>query len=209
MQWGRILAGLIAFILVTVTRAADIELSNSSSRIWEHSLGEGFKENTFQIGASASGGFGVRVFGGSVIHNFALANVNAGWIFTDVQLPETCLRGNWELRSEIFAGEELRAQRYVAGVTFPAFRYHLATGTRLAPYIHFGAGGTTTNIKGPDLSRGFQFNLEGGAGLNYFVTKQVALSAEYRFFHLSNAGFAYPNRGVNAHLFCGGISYWF
>ncbi|HTD65858.1 MAG TPA: acyloxyacyl hydrolase [Candidatus Limnocylindria bacterium] len=207
MRRGIIFGGLIAS--ATALSAGDIQETNSPSLIWERDIGGGFKENTFQVGLSAGRGWGAHIFGSEAIHDVALAYLNAGWIFTDVELPDTWLRGNWELRGEIFGGEQLRPERYIVGITFPTFRYHLATGTRVVPFVQLGAGGTVTDIKGPDLSTTLEFNLHMGAGVNYFITERVAFSLEYRLFHLSNARIETPNHGVNSHLVLAGLSYWF
>src|SRR2546423_871267 len=128
MDWGKIFVGLVAST-IALCAADEIQISQSANGIWEYNVGGGFKENAFQLGASGGGGFGVRAFGSSKLYDLTLGNVNAGWMFTDVQLPGTCLSGNWELRTEIFGGEQLRPERYLAGATFPSFRYHILTGT--------------------------------------------------------------------------------
>ncbi len=204
---GGFLGGL--FVSILALGASEIEKPDSMRSIWAGEPGSGFQENTFQFGAAAGGGFGARIYGTTRVHDFALGYLNAGWIFTEPLLPTTWLKGNWELRAEILGGIQLRPERYVVGATFPSFRYHLASGTHFVPFIQFGVGGTATNIKGPDLSTTFQFNLHAGAGVNYFVTDGAALSLEYRLFHLSNAGIEQPNAGVNTHLILAGVSFWF
>ena len=45
----------------------------------------------------------------------------------------------------------------------------------------------------------FGFNLETGVGARCFSTPRLALQAEYRFQHISNANTAPHNLGINAH----------
>lgn len=44
----------------------------------------------------------------------------------------------------------------------------------------------------------FNFNVDGAAGLRYFITPQVSLNLEYRFQHISNANLGRHNLGLNA-----------
>lgn len=52
------------------------------------------------------------------------------------------------------------------------------------------------------------FNLELGLGLRYFLSKRIAASAEFSFFHASNAHRKIPNVGYNIPLFGASISYY-
>ncbi len=183
-------------------------MEGEAEPIWESRVGHGFQRGARHFGISVGGGPGLQAFGTDEQHDFVLANVNAGWIVTEVYAPGTLLRGNLEFRGEIFGGQQLEPARYVVGLT-PTLRYHFVTGTRVIPFLQGGAGVSATDIKRPDLSTLFQFNLNAGAGLHVFVSENVSLSAEYRFFHLSNAGIREPNGGVNAHIFLAGVSHWF
>jgi lipid A 3-O-deacylase len=51
--------------------------------------------------------------------------------------------------------------------------------------------------------------LTGGVGVSWFLTPQLAANAGYRFHHISNAGTAFPNLGLNASLPFGGFSFYF
>lgn len=197
---------VLGIALLGASLASASELSSES--IWKTSKGNGFKEDTVQWGVSAGGAKGVNLLGSQVEHDFILGNVNAGWIFTDVVCPDHWWGGNWELRGELFGGGQIDPSRYVIGLT-PALRYHFATGTPFVPFFQAGAGVSATDVRGPDLSTDFEFNLMIGGGVNYFITDNVALGLEYRLFHLSNAGIESPNTGVNSHAILAGVSWWF
>jgi hypothetical protein len=70
-------------------------------------------------------------------------------------------------------------------------------------------GVTGTGIAAPDLSGGFQFNLECGPGAYWFITDRLALTGEARFMHISCADISSPNLGLNTVLGLVGISYFF
>ena len=112
-------------------------------------------------------------------------------------------------------GLEAWLQKYVepddatAGGLKAVFRYHLLGLGRVVPYLEAGAG-----VGGSDLvvlghrSR-FTFVLEGGLGLSVLLTENLALTAGYRFQHLSNGGLEKPNRDYNAHTGTVGVSIFF
>src|SRR5215208_1069418 len=98
------LKGVAGFLLfITASFAADpVPIIHSYPGIWVNGVGNGFRKNIFELGVAGGGGIGMRAFGSQVRHDFWLADVGAGWIFTDVQCPGTFWQGNWELRTELF-----------------------------------------------------------------------------------------------------------
>jgi hypothetical protein len=97
----------------------------------------------------------------------------------------------------------------VAGGLKLAGRYHFIGIGALVPYVEAlgGAGGSSLTVLGHHSA--FTFVLEGGAGVSYFLTPMFALTAGYRFQHLSNGGTDTPNRSYNAHTGTVGVSYAF
>ncbi len=79
-----------------------------------------------------------------------------------------------------------------------------------APYIFGGGGFAGTNInekKQREIATNFEFLLHAGVGVEFYKTEKGAFSVNYRFFHISNAGFESPNIGVNSNLFTLGYSF--
>ncbi len=119
------------------------------------------------------------------------------------------VRGNVEFRAELFTGAQLSPQRdWFVGLT-PHLRYDFATGTRLVPFADIGAGVTATGIGPPDLSGTFEFNLQGGGGVQWFFRDNLALSIEAGYVHWSCAGISRPNLGLNGITGLLGMSYFF
>ncbi|HSR10697.1 MAG TPA: acyloxyacyl hydrolase, partial [Thermodesulfobacteriota bacterium] len=58
----------------------------------------------------------------------------------------------------------------------------------------------------PTMGTRFNYTYQGGAGVQYFIRRDVALMAEYRYHHISNAGTASPNEPLNSSKFLLGIS---
>jgi lipid A 3-O-deacylase len=142
-------------------------------------------------------------------HDWVIGSLQYGWIFSDVVGETHWWRGNWELLAQLFGGE----QTYPSSAYFigcgPLIRYDFAAGRRFVPFLDFGGGAAATDIRDGDLSTTFEFNLQAGAGAHLFVRDNLALTFQYRFMHLSNAGIKFPNLGVNNSTFLLGVSWFF
>jgi hypothetical protein len=81
-------------------------------------------------------------------------------------------------------------------------RYNFSTRfPRLVPYFQMGGGGSYSDsyrFPRSDLSTGFEFILHMGIGTHYLLNSRWALTAEYDYFHFSNAGMKIHNFGINA-----------
>ncbi len=177
--------------------------------IWVDGIGYGFRKGLYQAGGTLDGGFGTKVFGSKERHDLASASANVGWVFTGVIAADKWYRGNLELLVELFGGWQFNPNsRYFVGLT-PFIRYNFATGCRWMPFVEFGAGVSATNIGGCDLSGTFQFNLQPGVGIHYFLNDQTALTVQYHWLHFSNAGIREPNHGTNTQMFQVGMSWFF
>lgn len=96
---------------------------------------------------------------------------------------------------------------YLAAVT-PTAKYTFLVSERLRPYVEAGAGLVWTDLADriPEKGSQFNFNLQVGAGLSYFVAPTTSINLSYRFQHISNAGTAEPNHGIDAGVVLIGIS---
>ena len=177
--------------------------------VWNGAVGEGFNSSTVHLSLAAGVGAGLTVLGSREAHNLAWLGLAYGRMWGAVQGGDSWYRGNWERRLEVIGGGQFRpSDRYVVGLT-PHLRYNFATGSRWLPFVDVGAGASGTSIGPQDLGGAFQFNLQAGPGLSWFLREDVALSFEYRFFHLSSARLSTPNRGVNTGMFLVGMNWYF
>ena len=90
-----------------------------------------------------------------------------------------------------------------------ALRYHFIGLGPLVPYFELLAGAAGTSLRTKLINSTFTFVLEGGAGLAYFVTPDVAINLGYRFQHVSNGGTSVPNTGFNSDSGVLGVSFFF
>jgi opacity protein-like surface antigen len=198
----------------------DLSLTNSISlpgagaeseqgSIWERGVGEGFRSTTESISLSAGATYGLAAFGGVEAHDLALISLTYGHMLGHVLGEGHWYRGNPEFRLELFTGAQFSpSSEWLVGLT-PHLRYNFATGIRWIPFIDGGAGVTGTGIGPPDLSGTFEFNLQAGAGVQWFLKDNVALSLEARYLHMSCAGINHPNLGLNGVTGLLGLTYFF
>ncbi|MBM4266119.1 MAG: acyloxyacyl hydrolase [Deltaproteobacteria bacterium] len=89
------------------------------------------------------------------------------------------------------------------------FRYDFLSVPHVVPYAELGGGMLDLEFDLNDQRDGFNFSLDGGLGIRWFIDANTVLSLAYRWQHLSNAGTALPNDGIDTHQPLLGISYYF
>jgi lipid A 3-O-deacylase len=89
---------------------------------------------------------------------------------------------------------------YGAGINPFAFKWTLDTHTNVVPYLELGGGTLFTNTKVPEGTSRINFTTSGAFGL-HFLRNKHNISAEVRYMHISNAGLATPNPGINTVQF--------
>ena len=103
-----------------------------------------------------------------------------------------------------------RAPTYVIGITPFQLEYKFVRPERKwAPFVFAGAGLAVGNWhKGArEITTAFEFILQGGAGIEYYLPNGKAVNFSYRFWHLSNGNLKSVNVGLNAHLFTMGFAF--
>ncbi|QEM68422.1 acyloxyacyl hydrolase [Geobacter sp. FeAm09] len=78
----------------------------------------------------------------------------------------------------------------------------------IAPYVFAGGGILYVDLGLPTMGTRLDFSYQGGTGIQYFVRKDTALMAEYRYHHISNAGTAAPNEPLNSSKFLLGVTFY-
>jgi hypothetical protein len=151
----------------------------------------------------------MAAFGSTLAHDLALVSLTYGHMLGPAHGEGHWYRGNFEWRVELFGGGQYSPEsQWFVGLT-PHFRYNFATGTRWIPFLDGGAGVTATGIKHPDLGGTFEFNLQPGAGMHWFVRDNLALTGEVKYMHMSCAGIDKPNHGLNDVIGMIGLTWFF
>jgi hypothetical protein len=168
-----------------------------------------FLPTNWNIGFTLGAGFGVKAMGSAQAHGLTDASIHVGKLLASDSPTQWALLRRLELAGELWTGAQYHPDTaYLVGFT-PVARYHFLPGSRLAPFVDAGAGVTGTDIRHPDLSTTFEFNLQTGGGVQWFWRENAALTLQARYVHLSNAGIDSPNNGVNTFLFSSGLTWFF
>lgn len=133
-----------------------------------------------------------------------------GMIVTD-ELRAGFLSGNLELAVEpLFARVTKPFPAEAAGGAW-VIKYNLLSFGRWVPFWDVGAGMLWTNLapRIPEQSTPFNFVLETGPGIHYFLTRSLTVTAGVRYHHISNANIGQRNTGLNAVLPYVGFSWFF
>ena len=148
----------------------------------------------------AGGGHGTNgVESGDGVMNIGL---RYGLILTAPHGPGF-LRGRLEYAVEavpLFLVFQKTNTAYGAGINPFAFKWALDTHRSVVPYFELGGGTLFTNTKVPEGTSRINFTSSGAVGLHFLGSKHN-ISAEVRFMHISNAGLATPNPGINTIQF--------
>lgn len=169
---------------------------------------EGF-EATFMTGPFFGPSFGVE--GGREDISYYANSLRFGYNLTGI-IGEHWYRGCFQFVGELFLAEIFDTEGGGSIVVGPnaLFRYNFVQENwPVVPYAQLGPGlvytDTGNNAVGSEL--GFQLNI--GVGLRFVLSDRWAISGEFDWHHMSNAGLADHNLGSNEAGAQFGISYFF
>ena len=141
----------------------------------------------------------VGAVGGRPPVNYAVAVGQAGYMISEVRGPGL-LRGNLEAVGEVFGGGIYQGRgSYISGLTLWGRYNFVPQDWRVTPYWQLGMGVGMADKDKNVFGSLFGFNMDAAVGGRYFLRPRLALHAEYRFQHISNANSAPHNLGINAH----------
>jgi len=113
------------------------------------------------------------------------------------------LRGRLEYAVDavpVFLVAQKTNTAYGVGINPFAFKWALDTHSSVVPYLEIGGGTLFTNTKVPEATSRINFTTSGAVGL-HFLRSKYNISTEVRYMHISNAGLATPNPGINTIQF--------
>ena len=141
--------------------------------------------------------------------NYTLSGVHLGGMLTDVN-PSCWLPGNVEVLGELIGGTVFNGRgSYLAGATVWIRYNFVEPNWRLVPFVQGGLGAELTDFDQRLIGEKFNFNLNVGAGVRYFVKPNLSIDLECLYQHLSNAKLSSTDIGINAVGPVLGISYYF
>jgi hypothetical protein len=149
-----------------------------------------------EVEAWTGGGYSVP--GGT--SNTGVWNVGGsfGWILTRPHGP-SILKGRFEYLVDVvplFVVFQPGKTAYGAGFDPLNLRWNFACRGKLAPYFELSGGPLFTNRDVPNGTNTVNF-MDSAAIGTHFLGDTLNWSLEMRYMHISNAGLAVPNPGVN------------
>jgi opacity protein-like surface antigen len=131
-----------------------------------------------------------------------------GYMVTDEHGPRW-LRGNLELLAEpAVLRLDASNSATVAGLS-TLVRWIFATGPVVRPYVEAGLGVLGGEIDLRQSNCDVNFLVQAGVGAMLFVADRAALTAAYRYQHISNGDQCSKNIGINSSAIVVGVSYFF
>ena len=193
------IAVLLMLLMIGTTWGADVDARN---RVTKGTLEFGFLTGYWQ---------GNNAFG-----NEPSANRSAVYFLPQLGLVLTDEIGSGLTSGNVEVLIEPLAAHYYQPFSASAFggslmvKYNFLDFGRWMPFWDGGAGMLWTDLgpRIPEQSTQFNFVLQTGPGVSYFVTENTAVTLGIRFHHISNAGIGERNIGLNGCLFNVGISFF-
>ncbi len=202
--------GLPAFALLSQPCLADGPERSASTGQAETDANFGYGKQEWSLAAGY--GFGVGLYGSDYgdLKDIRFAALIPRWGIglSDPVAEGTWYKGNLDLLIEGAFLFEYHPEHGFAGGATMMLRYNFLQSKPFVPFIEAGGGIVGTDLDLSGQSDGFNFSLQGGLGFHIFVSPQVALTAEARLHHISNAGLRQPNDGINDCLFLVGASFF-
>jgi hypothetical protein len=164
----------------------------------------------WDFGVWAGGGFSVP--GGTKDTQAINAGVRLGKVLTGDH-GGGFVRGNFEWSADLipvyYVLQPAPAKNaYGAGFNPVNLKWNFTNSARTVPYLELGGGVLFTNTEVPPTTSTVNFVTHAALGFHFFVREKRALTANVRYEHISNAGLAVPNPGVNTVQFQLGFN-WF
>jgi hypothetical protein len=168
-------------------------------------------KGTVELGGALGYAQGTTVVGNGPSANRSAVFVmpRLGVILTD-PLGTGWWQGNVEfLVQPVFARFTQPFAAEAAGGSF-LLKYNFLSFGRWVPFWDVGAGMIWTNLapRIPEQSTQFEFIIETGPGVHYFVTDRITWTIGVRLHHISNSNLGDRNTGINGVLPYVGLSFF-
>lgn len=143
-------------------------------------------------------GGGHSVAGGRGNTGVFNAGLRYGWVLTGPHLPGF-LRGRFEYAVDavpVFLAFQPANTAYGAGFDPLVLKWNFQRHGRISPYLELTGGALFTSHDVPTGTNTVNFMDQAALGM-HLLGKRENVSLELRYMHISNAGLATPNPGVN------------
>lgn len=131
-----------------------------------------------------------------------------GWFLSDEVGKGSWYQGRHELLVELPYHLDLdhNGRSMTGGYLLGSWKFTKAAP--VLPYIFAGGGILFVDLGLPTMGTRLDFSYQAGTGVQYLIKKDVAIMAEYRYHHISNAGTATPNEPLNSSKILLGVTFF-
>lgn len=126
------------------------------------------------------------------------AGLRYGWVLTDPHLPGF-LRGRFEYAVDalpVFLAFQPTNTAYGVGFDALGLKWNFQRHGRISPFVELTGGALFTNHNVPESTNTVNFMPQAALGMHILGARHN-VSLELRYVHISNAGLATPNPGIN------------
>jgi hypothetical protein len=175
-----------------------------------HAQSKPLEQQPWDYGFWTSGGFSVP--GGTPDTHMVNAGVRLGKVLTENHLGGL-MRGNFEWSADLiplyYIWQPAPARNaFAEGFNPVNLKWNFTDCRRAVPFLELGGGVLFSNHDVPLGTSHVNFLTHGTFGIQLFNDERRAVTASVRFEHISNAGLAVPNPGINTVQFLLGVN-WF
>lgn len=157
---------------------------------------EGPEEGGHEVQVWAGGGHSVA--GGTSRTGILDVGLRYGWVITGAHLPGI-LRGRFEYTVDavpVYLVFQPANTAYGVGFNPLGLKWNFEPRGRLSPYLHLGGGAMFSNHNVPTYTNTVNFTPSAAFG-THILGEKYNWSVELWYLHISNAGLAKPNPGLN------------
>jgi lipid A 3-O-deacylase len=131
-------------------------------------------------------------------------------LLTNKEMGTSFFRGLVQYQAEPVVGVITHPNGKVeAGLSFAGFKYNFTSlESRWSPYSTFGFGAIYEPIGHRVQGSDFNFIIQTGLGVEYFLDDKRAINVQYRYRHISNAHIKNPNSSINSSFLLVGLSFF-
>jgi len=169
---------------------------------------DSLEQGAWELGLWTGGGHSVS--GGTAHSGVWNAGVRVGKVLT-VEHGPGWLRGNLEYAVDFIPAYLLvfpSRTSYAGGFDPFILKWNFTSGRKVAPYLELGGGVLLSLDNVPPGTSNVNFTPQASFGVQIFTREKRAVSLAARYVHISNAGLATPNPGINTIQFSIGY-HWF
>ena len=188
-----LLMGLFVMFGTTVAQAEEMTSVSTASR--EYTLLAGY-------------GTTIPGFGATRTHVQTVDAIGRFGYFLSDEVGKGWYRGRHELLMELplHLAVDPRTRVMTGGYLLGSWKFTGLKERLLYPYVFAGGGVLYVDLGLPTMGSRLDFCYEGGTGIQYLIRNDLAVTAECRYHHISNAGTASPNEPLNSIKILFGIS---